>query len=67
MEGHLKLKNLWGSLNDQWTQLDIRDIIIHFIAIWSKKAEIKALRLSDKLEGRERNIFKKRDKKLEEA
>ena len=67
MEGHLKLKNLWGSLNDQWTQLDIRDIIIDFIAIWSKKAEIKALRLSDKLEGRERNIFKKRDKKLEEA
>ena len=67
MEGHLKLNNLWGSLNDKWTQLDIRDIIIDFIAIWSKKAEIKALRLSDKLEGRERNIFKKRDKKLEEA
>ena len=30
-------------MNGQWTEPDIRDEIIDFIALWSKKAEIKAL------------------------
>ena len=34
-------------MNGQWTQPDIRDGIIDFIVLWSKKAEIKALRLVD--------------------
>ena len=48
MEEHLKLKkNFGGVLNGQWTEPDIRDEIIDFIALWSKKAEIKALYLAD--------------------
>ena len=34
-------------MNGQWTEPDIRDDIIDFIVLWSKKAEIKALRLAD--------------------
>ena len=34
-------------MNGQWTEPDIRDEIIDFIALWSKKAEIKALYLAD--------------------
>ena len=34
-------------MSGQWTQPDIRDEIIDFIALWSKKTEIKALRLVD--------------------
>ena len=34
-------------MSGQWTEPDIRDEIIDFIVLWSKKAEIKALRLAD--------------------
>ena len=34
-------------MNGQGTQPDISDGIIDFIVLWSKKAEIKALRLVD--------------------
>ena len=34
-------------MNGQWTQPDIRVDIIYFIVLWSKKTEIKALRLVD--------------------
>ena len=34
-------------MSGQWTESDIRDDIIDFIVLWSKKAEIKALRLVD--------------------
>ncbi len=34
-------------MNGQCTEPDIRDEIIDFIALWSKKAEIKALYLAD--------------------
>ena len=34
-------------MNGQWTEPDIRDEIIDFIALWSKKAEIKALPLAN--------------------
>ena len=47
IEEHVKLIKLWGSLNGQSTEPDIRNEIFDFIALWSKMAEIKALYLAD--------------------
>ena len=47
MEENLKLKKLWKSSYGQWTDPDMRDKLIDFIELWSKKAEIKAHYLAD--------------------
>jgi transposase len=42
MEEYIRLKKkLWGSLYGQWIQPDLRDNVVEFIGLWSKKANIK--------------------------
>jgi putative transposase len=41
MEEHTRLKKLWGSLNGQLTDPDLRSHVIDFIGLLSKIAEIK--------------------------